>query len=189
MSIATGKGDDGKTQVVTGGRIWKDDPRVAACGEIDELGSWLGVVASFMTPAHGVQRERVHAIQRELFAVGALLQAAGFNLWGEALGFDTGRIDGWVREFEAALPRPNGFVIQGGQPVTAFTHVTRTVCRRLERSLTSLLRMAEDEDATARLQHISAYLNRLADWLFLLAEFFEKRPPADTNKEGPPDGH
>ena len=172
MSISTTNGDDGKTQVITGGRVWKDDPRVAACGELDELGSWLGVVASFMPPEHADQRERIAAIQRELFAIGALLQAAGFDLFGNST-FDTPRLDAWVLEFETTLPRLRGFVIQGGQPATAFAHVARTVCRRVERSLTSLLRMAETDDAIHRLQLISIHLNRLADWLFLLADFLE----------------
>jgi cob(I)alamin adenosyltransferase len=172
MTISTQHGDDGKTQVITGGRVWKDDPRVIACGELDELGSWLGVVASFMPPQHTSQRERIGLVQRELFAIGAILQAAGFDLYGNRT-FDTPRIDAWVREFEATLPRLRGFVIQGGQPATAFAHVARTVCRRVERTLTSLLRMAETDDATTRLQLIGVHLNRLSDWLFLLADFLE----------------
>ncbi|MCL1887313.1 MAG: cob(I)yrinic acid a,c-diamide adenosyltransferase [Kiritimatiellaeota bacterium] len=178
MTISTQLGDDGKTQVITGGRVWKDDPRVAACGELDELGSWLGVVASFMPAQHAGQRDRIELVQRELFAVGAVLQAAGFDLFGNRT-FDTARLDAWVREFEASLPRLRGFVIQGGRPATAFAHVARTVCRRVERTLTSLLRMAETDDAAARLQLVGVHLNRLADWLFLLAEFLETQNPKD----------
>ena len=125
-----------------------------------------------MPPQHALQRERIHLVQRELFAIGALLQAVGFDLFGNHT-FDTGRIGAWVCEFEAALPRLCGFVIPGGQPATAFAHVARTVCRRVERTLTSLLRMAENDDATARLQRIGVHLNRLSDWLFLLAEHLE----------------
>jgi len=176
MPISTQLGDDGKTQVITGGRVWKDDPRVVACGELDELGSFLGVVAAFAPPRHETQRARIAIVQRELFAIGAILQAAGFDLYGGQT-FDTPRLDAWVREFESTLPPLRGFVVQGGQPATAFAHVARTVCRRVERTLTSLLRMAETDDATARLQRIGVHLNRLADWLFLLADFLETPNP------------
>ena len=77
MDIPIQGGDNGMTQVITGDRVWKDDPRVTACGELDELGSWLGVVASFMPPQHEEQRGRIVQVQRELFAIGAILQAAG----------------------------------------------------------------------------------------------------------------
>ena len=182
MPISTQLGDDGKTLLITGARAWKDDPRVVACGELDELGSCLGVVAAFIPPRHETQRERVAAVQRELFSIGAILQAAGFDLYGGQT-FDTARLDAWVLEFESSLPPLRGFVIQGGQPATAFAHVARTVCRRVERTLTSLLRAAETDDAATRLQHISIHLNRLADWLFLLAEFFETTHPKDTPHE------
>jgi cob(I)alamin adenosyltransferase len=169
MRISTGQGDCGQTTRVDHTRVWKDDPRVAAAGDLDELGSWLGVIAAHLPPPCGAQQGQLARLQQDLFALGVVVQSGGqWPLSAQTLPCEL--IDAWANLMEQQLPAAAGFILPGGTQVAAFAHVARTVCRRAERSLAPLLREAVGESAE-NLQLVCARLNRLSDWLFVLARF------------------
>jgi len=77
MHIYTRHGDDGRTLLLSGSRVWKDDPRVQTCGEVDELCSWLGVLAAHLPESRPELAVQVRQVQAELFVMGAAAQLAG----------------------------------------------------------------------------------------------------------------
>ena len=174
MHIYTRHGDDGRTLLLAGPRVWKDDPRVRVGGSVDELCSWLGVVAAHAPPERPELAAQMRQVQGELFAVGAVAQVDGRLDRQPAIRpigtKECGRLERWIDALEADLPPVEGFLVPGGCPAAAFTQVARAVCRRTERDLVSLARNA-DADGAAVLTDAVAYLNRLADFLFVLARF------------------
>lgn len=157
MKIYTRKGDDGNTQVYAGepSRVEKDDVILACYGDIDELNSHLGLLVNF---CHENECELITDIQRELFQVGFAISATT-SLTQEHV--DT--LEQHIDKLQAALPPQQYFILPGGCQAAAQAHVCRAVCRRAERSLTTLRRHHEVPDIVAR------YLNRLSDYLFSLA--------------------
>jgi cob(I)alamin adenosyltransferase len=166
VKIYTRAGDKGDTGLVDGSRVPKDDARVAAYGDVDELNAVLGLARA---QAGGGDLDRLLAdVQRDLFALGAQLadpkatvaarkpKAAVTN---EAVEELERAID--VREVD--LPPLQAFILPGGTPLGALLHLARTVCRRAERAMVALSR-AHALDAV-----LLAYINRLSDLLFVLA--------------------
>ena len=174
MHIYTRHGDDGRTMLLSGQRVWKDDPRVRVCGDVDELCSWLGVVSADAPAERPELAMQLRQVQGELFAVGASAQLNGHledHPQIRPMGAkECTRIERWIDALEAELPSLEGFVIPGGCRASAVTHVARSVCRRVEREMVALARTADAEGATALMDTV-AYLNRLADFLFVLARF------------------
>jgi len=172
MKIYTRTGDAGQTGLFGGGRVNKDDPRVAAYGEVDELNASLGVARA---AGLGELDPWCQDLQDQLFTVGAVLatprgtKASAHipHVREEWIAAMESRID----ELQGALPPQTHFILPGGTPGSAALHLARTVCRRAERE-TVALAAAEPVGATA-LQ----YLNRLSDLLFLLAR--AANPPGE----------
>jgi cob(I)alamin adenosyltransferase len=165
VKIYTRTGDEGETGLFDGTRVSKNDSRVAAYGDVDELGAWLGLVVS-LAPG-----ERLNAmlerIQRDLFALGARLADPRHRIADRvdkaSLGAgDIARLESWIDELELELPPLRRFILAGGVHPGAALHVARTVCRRAERAVVGLGR--GDVDAEALI-----YLNRLSDLLFVMA--------------------
>jgi cob(I)alamin adenosyltransferase len=174
MQIYTRQGDDGKTMLLDRQRVWKDDPRVQVGGALDELCSWIGVASAHMPAARPELVTQLREVQNELFAVGAAAQLAGrmdkqptMRMVGVK---ECERIEGWIDAMKPELPAMHGFIAPGGCAAAAFVHVARGVCRRAESGMVSLLRNADAEGA-ATLADAVAYLNRLSDFLFVLARF------------------
>jgi cob(I)alamin adenosyltransferase len=172
MPSSAGQGECGQTTLVDQTCAWKDDPRVAAAGDLDELGSWLGVVAAHLPPACDTQREQLVRIQRELFALGVVAQSKGARGLDEQV-LARSRMDAWTALMDAKLAAAAGFILPGGAPAAAFAHVARTVCRRAERSMMPLLRDATGT-AALHLQGACERLNHLGYWLFVLARFVDQ---------------
>ena len=174
MHVYTRQGDDGKTRLLDGQRVWKDDPRVQVCGALDELCSWIGVASAHMPAARPELVMQLREVQNELFAVGAAAQLDGRMDKRPTIRMvsakERDRIEGWIDAMEAELPAMQGFIAPGGCPAAAFTHVARSVCRRAESGMVALSRNADAEGA-ATLAEATAYLNRLSDVLFVLARF------------------
>lgn len=170
MKIYTRRGDAGDTALFGAGRVRKDDPRVAAYGEVDELNAWLGAARTWCAD-ESVARA-IERVQRELFVVGAVLatpdparrKSEKFVLPADRVTALEAEIDGW----EEDLPPLEAFVVPGGGKAGALLHAARTVCRRAERAVVGL--GADDLPET-----LLPYLNRLSDWLFVCARRSNRR--------------
>jgi cob(I)alamin adenosyltransferase len=173
MRIYTRTGDDGQTGLFGGGRVGKDNPRVEAYGDVDELNATLGL-------ALAIERmpridDVVAPIQRDLFALGALLATPDTDKMHEQLSkaeINDARIKALETSIdfaESELEPLRAFVLPGGTPKSAALHVARTVCRRAERRVVSLQREAPLPPL------VGIYLNRLSDLLFVLARLANKR--------------
>jgi len=176
LKIYTKTGDTGDTGLFGGGRVRKDHPRVEAYGDVDELNAALGLARSIeMMPRID---EVLVPIQRDLFAIGALLATPDTGKMREQLAkarIDDARIGELERaidEGERELEPLKAFILPGGTPKSAALHVARTVCRRAERRVVHL---AGDIDVP---QTAVVYLNRLSDLLFVLARVANRRAGA-----------
>ncbi len=172
MKIYTRTGDAGGTALFGGTRVSKADPRVAAYGEVDELNACLGVVRAQGDFAADVA-ELVERIQKDLFAIGARLADPAEKIAERVTKVavtdaDVRRLEEWIDRFESELPPLRRFILPGGSPAGALLHLSRTVCRRAERSIVAL--GADHVDA-----HLLAYVNRLSDLLFVLARAVNHR--------------
>lgn len=179
MKIYTKTGDRGDTGLFGGGRVPKSHPRVEAYGDVDELNAVLGAVRAVE------QMPRIDdiliAVQRDLFAIGALLATPDRDKMRQHL--DKARVDETrVAELERAIDDGDNeleplraFIVPGGTPKAAALHVARTVCRRAERRVVEL---AEDA-GTGIPPVVVIYLNRLSDLLFTLARVANRRANAD----------
>ena len=165
--IATRTGDDGTTGLGDGSRVAKDDLRVGAMGDVDELNSTLGVLLA--EPLPDDVRELLVVIQHELFNLGGELSIPGYEL----LKMDAVlRLDEALAHHNAALPRLKEFILPAGTRSAAIAHVARTVARRAERAVVALARHGGTPDAVRA--EPRQYLNRLSDLLFVLARVLNR---------------
>lgn len=173
LRIYTRTGDKGDTGLFGGGRVPKDDLRVTAYGEVDELNASLGL-------AIALERDpRIDAllvsIQKDLFGVGAILATPDLDKMRQQLEkarIDATRIKELEKEIDGAeeeLEPLKSFILPGGSPKASALHLSRTVCRRAERRVVELTRSAEIP------AEIVTYLNRLSDLLFVLARLANHR--------------
>jgi len=164
--VYTRTGDKGTTSLIGGVRIKKSDIRLEAYGTVDELSSHLGLLASIME--QGPERDLIIRTQNNLFCVGSHLATdqSQTPLYPSAQ-LPEGEIqllEEKIDQMMAALPEAQGFILPGGCQAAAQAHVCRTVCRRAERRIAALAETAVvGED-------IQRYVNRLSDFLFVLAK-------------------
>ena len=177
MKIYTRTGDTGETSLFDGTRARKDDARVDAYGEIDELNAWLGLVrASRLDPALD---EELVALQRDLFALGAQLADPADKLAPrvtKAVIDDDHvvRLERLIDRLEGELPPLRRFILSGGTAAGAALHVARTVCRRAERRIVALNPPVDPI--------LLRYVNRLSDLLFVLARVVNHRGGASETE-------
>jgi cob(I)alamin adenosyltransferase len=170
VKLYTRTGDAGETSLFDGTRARKDDPRVDAYGEVDELNAWLGLIrASAIDPS--LDAELV-AIQRDLFALGAQLADPADKLAprvAKAVIDDEHvvRLEQLIDRLDAEVPPLRRFILAGGTPAGAALHVARTVCRRAERRVVALSPPVDPV--------LVRYVNRLSDLLFVLARVVNHR--------------
>ena len=176
LKIYTRTGDTGDTALFGGGRVGKDDRRVDAYGDVDELNASLGLARAIeLMPRID---DVLVPIQRDLFAIGALLATPDREKMAEQLA--KARVDeARVAELEAAIDAGDAeleplkaFILPGGTPKAAALHQARTVCRRAERRVVALARETEVPAL------VVMYLNRLSDLLFVLARVANRRAGA-----------
>ncbi len=171
MKTYVGSGDRGRTSLLSGERVEKSHGRIEAVGDVDELNSLLGALIAALPEKQGRLSEELQGIQADLFHVGAWLATTPGSPTLEMLQeIGPGRIkalEGAIDRIETALPPLRSFIFPGGHPTAAWAHIARAVCRRAERHV---LPLTAGEPAE-RLGSVIAYLNRLSDYLFVLARF------------------
>jgi len=164
--VYTRTGDKGTTSLVGGVRIKKSDVRLEAYGTVDELSAQLGLLVAMMP--EGNDRANVIRVQNNLFNVCTHLatdqsQTPLYPSAHLAEG-EVAFLEGEVDRIMQLLPERQGFVLPGGTQAAAQAHVARTVCRRAERRIAAL---AEEAKVGEEIQQ---YVNRLSDYLFVLAK-------------------
>ena len=192
MKIYTKTGDQGTTSIVGGTRVSKADTRLDVYGTIDELNAQIGVVIEHCNDE--IDRQFLSKIQEELFQVGLVFATDWdkFDASSRVISEETiERLEKEIDKISATLPPLQDFVMPRGSVVSAFTHVARTVCRRAERLAVAFLENISLEYQPPRdllnelyqpqtrkktkldpkpLFHRNVqYLNRLSDYLFVLA--------------------
>lgn len=164
MKIYTRKGDTGETSLIGGTRVPKSHLRIEAYGTVDELNSFLGLVCYGQK---GKPEEAVlTSIQEKLFVIGSWLAsdpAASRMKLPEITGADVEILEKEIDKMEEGLVSLKTFILPSGPEQAAWCHISRCVCRRAERLAVALSH--EQEVAPVILQ----YLNRLSDYLFVLA--------------------
>lgn len=165
--IYTRTGDKGTTSLVGGVRIKKSDIRLEAYGTVDELSSHLGMLAAMLS-ANDTERPVLFRIQSDLFIVGSHLATDQSQTplppYAQLPKGEIGMLEQRIDQMIAQLPEAQGFILPGGTQAAAHCHVCRTVCRRAERRIASLA-----EDAIVG-PEVTQFVNRLSDYLFVLAE-------------------
>ena len=169
--VYTRTGDKGMTDLVGGVRISKTDPRLEAYGTTDELSSHLGLLGAMMgKDERPLEEERQMLVrsQNNLFIIGSYLaidqsQTPLYD-FAKLPDGETALLEEHIDSLMATLPERQGFVLPGGTVSAAQCHVCRTVCRRAERRILELAQKAQVDD------YIIQYVNRLSDYLFVLAK-------------------
>ena len=164
VKIYTKTGDTGETSLLSGGRVAKDHPRIAAYGTLDELNSAIGLLLT--EPVPDATRTQLGAVQNNLFALGAVLADAAGRTDPDASAWATGPVEGWIDGMEEDLEPLRNFILPGGCRAAAIAHLARTVCRRAERR--TVAAAAEPGELPIG---VVEYLNRLSDYLFVLARW------------------
>lgn len=169
--VYTKAGDAGQTMLASGEKVSKSATRVAAYGEVDELNAVVGQCRLELARDPGAARAedlrervdtRLACIQQELFNLGAELATSS----GAKLVVDDRHVDALEQEIDALnepLEPLRSFILPGGGPTATAAHLARTVCRRAERRAVELAAGEEVRPQAIR------YLNRLSDYLFVLA--------------------
>jgi len=171
MKIYTKTGDDGTTGLIGGTRVKKHHIRIESYGTVDELNSWLGLIRDQEIDTH--HKEILTQIQQKLFVVGAILATdpekailkngkRRLNIQ-EITDDDIKVLETEIDTMEEALPQMTHFILPGGHTTVSYCHIARTVCRRAERMCSLLHQNAPFDGA------LLTYINRLSDYLFVLA--------------------
>lgn len=163
--VYTKTGDDGTTGLIGGTRVKKFDNRLEAYGTIDELNSAIGIVAAYLNDEHDL--EVINKIQNILFVVGSHLASdeSAQTLKEQLLctKADIKLLEQEMDRMTAELPQLKHFVLPGGCPPAAHTHLARTICRRAERRMVEMGELIEID------AELTQYINRLSDYLFVLS--------------------
>jgi len=170
LKIYTKTGDNGTTALFTGKRVPKHHIRIESYGTLDELNSWLGLIRDQEINVH--YQEILTRIQDKLFTLGAIL-ATEPNKDNRLKIPRIGKEDSLVLEQEMdrmneTLPPMTHFLLPGGHTTVSYCHIARTVCRRAERMITFLHKEAPLPN------EVLVYVNRLSDYLFVLARKLSK---------------
>ena len=169
MAIYTKKGDKGKSRVFdSNDLIFKDGQIFATIGTIDELNSVLGVCKSFFSNKQTVKM--LEQIQSNLFTIGSILAGAKIKLQRDQVT----KLEREIDRMEGTLPVLANFILPGGTKAAGFLHLARSIARRAEREVVEYSRRKQVEP------EILVYLNRLSDFLFMLArlENFKRKVTA-----------
>ena len=178
MKIYTKTGDKGTTALFTGRRVPKHHIRIESYGTIDELNSHLGLLRDQQMDSHS--KEILVLIQEKLFTVGSILATEPER--DKRLKIprinqeDIALLEQEMDQMNENLPEMTHFILPGGHTTVSYCHIARTVCRRAERMISYL---HENEPVP---ETLLSYMNRLSDYLFVLARKLSKDVNADEIK-------
>lgn len=162
MKIYTRVGDNGSTSLLGGSKVPKDDFRIEACGTIDELNSWLGLIRSQDIDRY--DSEVILKLQGLLMTISSHVADEKKTLTKPLLPDD--QIIDWLEKeidrLEKHVPPLKSFIIPGGNTVVGWCHLARSVCRRAERRLVPVINKTPELSISMKL------LNRLSDYLYML---------------------
>ena len=162
--ISTKTGDKGETGLGDGSRISKTSTRIHVIGEVDEVNSWVGVLAAELD-AEDEHQAVLYQIQHDLFDLGGELCVPGYKALAASMLED---LESTLVDINEALPPLKDFILPGGSKAASYCHMARTVCRRAERAIVALAN--EEQDADNAISPLAVqYLNRLSDFFFVLA--------------------
>ncbi|WP_370225823.1 cob(I)yrinic acid a,c-diamide adenosyltransferase [Mesoflavibacter sp.] len=184
MKIYTKTGDKGTTALFGGTRVPKHHIRIDSYGTVDELNSYIGLIRD--QDINQKYKDTLINIQDKLFTVGAILatdpEKATLKNGKERLNIpkineaDINFLEQEMDSMDAQLPQMTHFVLPGGHQTVSFCHIARTVCRRAERLASALNDLEPFQPETL------TYLNRLSDYLFVLARKLSQDLQADEVK-------
>lgn len=167
MKIYTRKGDRGETSLLGGTRVLKSHIRIESYGTVDELNSWIGLLRNQDIDGE-VKMFLIH-IQNWLFVIGSHLASDPKKSKvkiPEIKEEDVTALEKEIDKMNEHLPELKSFVLPGGNQIVSYCHIARCVCRRAERTVVFLAGKEKVEEI------IIKYLNRLSDYLFVLARKF-----------------
>jgi cob(I)alamin adenosyltransferase len=172
MPIYTRTGDMGETSLFGGKRIKKHMPVVDLYGSFDELNSWIGLVIISLKVSQ--RKDFLEKLERDIFTIEAYLSG-----WKDAdLSFIPARVSEMEIEIDVMdkeLTELHNFILPGGSVGAAHAHITRTVCRRVERKLVAFYHSPEAKEFDdKKLSMMIQFINRLSDLFFELARFINK---------------
>jgi cob(I)alamin adenosyltransferase len=166
MPIYTRTGDTGTTALFGGKRVLKCEELVDVYGSIDELNSWVGLIAGSLPK--GAQQDFLYVVQSDLFTIGSTFA-----------GWQGGKLDGLeqravemeqrIDSMEESLPALTSFILPGGSQLGSQIHIVRSICRRVERQTVALAQHQVVDTS------IITYLNRLSDLFFVLARYINSQ--------------
>ncbi len=176
MKIYTKTGDTGTTSLFGGTRVDKHHIRIESYGTLDELNSWLGLVRDQKIDVH--YKGILIRIQEKLFAISAILATdpkksvlkngkKRLNIQKISAG-DIFLLENEIDSMNDLLPEMTHFILPGGHTTVSYCHIARTVCRRAERLAAQL------HQAVPLEENVLPYINRLSDYLFVLARKLSK---------------
>lgn len=179
MKIYTKTGDTGQTSLYSGERVPKNDLRVDTYGTVDELNAYIGLIADQKIPQELVLYLR--QIQKELFILGSMLASGNISsqkaLKIPSLNQDAvTKLESYIDKLEEQLPKMTHFILPGGHTYVSYIHIARCICRRAERLLVGF--NIQDSIDNIAIQ----YLNRLSDFLFVLARYIGKTKQVEEIK-------
>ncbi len=164
MKIYTRTGDKGITSLVGGTRVSKNDPQIEAYGTIDELMSWIGLIRD-QEASHDHQVFLLEIMDRLMTCATILAQDKSLSV--EKLPFirdqDILDMEKEIDSMESVLAPLQSFILPGGHSSVSYCHISRTICRRAERSVLKVKVTLHNKDM------VEKYLNRLSDYLFVLS--------------------
>ncbi len=163
--VYTKTGDKGKTSLVGGTRVEKNHVRLEAYGTVDELNSFVGLLALQITEPE--LQSDLEFIQNKLFSVGGYLAAEEevADKIPSIVDADIERLEREMDRLDDLIPRVNRFVLPGGSEASARAHVCRSVCRRAERRILDV-----HQHYPVRAE-VAKFINRLSDFFFVVARY------------------
>lgn len=156
MKIYTKSGDDGFTSLPSGERVRKDDLAIEVLGELDELNCHIGLLITYMNNGHDI--DFLYRLQNLLFLLSANLHNEHFSMDDYCM-----QIEHEIDSIQNELPNIHSFLLPGGSQSSAYAHICRCICRKVERKVVSLL------DNRPIHPKIIQVLNRISDYFYVLA--------------------